>query len=204
LIAALSLAGGRSGPLRLSLTLSFILVSALRAAFNFPSELGANWAFRISDTNHASACLSAMRKWIVLCAIAPLFALVAPFEFASYPWLEALFYLCFAFTLSLLLMELMFFDFRKVPFTCAYLPGKVNLVLLVVIYCFGFTLYSRTMSNLAEWLAARPWAALLFFACSAAACFGVGTWRVRLLGRETVLDFEDAGDPEVRTLELHA
>jgi hypothetical protein len=203
-IAVLSLAGGRSGPLRLSLTVSFLLVSALRAAFNFPSELGANWAFQISETNHASAYLSAMRKWIVLCAIAPLFTLIAPLEFAFYPWLEALFYLCFGVTLSMLLMELMFFHFRKVPFTCAYLPGKINLVALVVIYCFGFTLYSRTMSNLAEWLAAKPWAAMLFFACSAVAYVTVGTWRVRLLGRETVLDFEDAGDPEVRTLELHA
>jgi hypothetical protein len=203
-IAVLTLAGGRSAPLRLSLTLSFILVSALRAAFNFPSELAANWAFQISETNHAREYLSAMRKWIVLSAIAPLFALLAPLEFASFPWLEALFYLCFGLTLSLLLMELMFFDFRKVPFTCAYLPGKVNLVALVVIYCFGFTLYSRTMSNLAEWLAATSWAALLFFACSVAAYLALRTWRDTLVGRETALDFEDAGDPEVRTLELHA
>jgi hypothetical protein len=203
-IALLTLTGGRSGPLRLSLTLSFILISALRAAFNFPSELRANWAFQMSDTNYGRESLAAMRKWIVVCAIVPLFTLLAPLEFHFYPWAEALFYLGFGVALSLVLMEVMFLGFRKVPFTCAYLPGKVNLVLLVVIYCFGFTLYSRTMSNLAEWLAATPVAAVLFFAVSAGAYIGMGWCRDRLAGRETVLDFEDAGDPEVRTLELHA
>ena len=203
-IALLTLTGGRSGPLRLSLTLSFILISALRAAFNFPSELRANWAFQMCDTNYGRESLAAMRKWIVVCAIVPLFTLLAPLEFHFYPWAEALFYLGFGAALSLVLMEVMFLGFRKVPFTCAYLPGKVNLVALVVIYCFGFTLYSRTMSNLAEWLAATPVAAVLFFAVSAAAYIGVGWCRDRLVGRETVLDFEDAGDPEVRTLELHA
>src|SRR5262249_53054583 len=38
-LGVLSLASGPQGRLRLPLTLSFVLVSALRAAFNFPSEL---------------------------------------------------------------------------------------------------------------------------------------------------------------------
>ncbi|HWC98464.1 MAG TPA: hypothetical protein VG456_17010, partial [Candidatus Sulfopaludibacter sp.] len=115
-IAVLTLGGDRSSPLRLSLTLSFILISALRAAFNFPSELRGNWAFQISETNHAREYLAAMRKWVLICAVAPLFALLAPVEFAFFPWPEALFYLVFGVTVSVLLMELMFFGFRKVPF----------------------------------------------------------------------------------------
>ncbi len=48
-VAILSLGGGRTGLLTLPLSLSFVLVSGLRAAFNFPSELQANWAFQISE-----------------------------------------------------------------------------------------------------------------------------------------------------------
>ena len=50
-------------------------------------------------------------------------------------------------------MEIMFFGFRKVPFTCSHLPGKVNLVGLAVIYILGFTMYSSTMADLEAWLA---------------------------------------------------
>ncbi|SPE31032.1 conserved membrane hypothetical protein [Candidatus Sulfopaludibacter sp. SbA3] len=193
-----------SGSLKLPLTLSFILVSAMRAAFNFPSELRGNWAFQLSETNNTGECLAAMRKWIVMCAILPLFAVLAPVEFLCFPWTAALFHLAFGITLSVLLMELMFFDFRKVPFTCSYLPGKINLVGLVVIYCFGFTFYSGTMASLEEWLAVTPIAAAAFFAAAAIAYVLLDRWRERLLGGEPVLDFEDPGDPEVRTLELHA
>ena len=41
-----------------------------------------------------------------------------------------MFHLAYGVTLSLLLVELMFLGFRKIPFTCAHLPGKVNLTFL--------------------------------------------------------------------------
>ena len=72
------LTSGPAGLLRLPLTLSFVLVSALRAAFNFPSELRANWAFQLGEIHPVAEYLSATRKWIVVCAVVPLFVLLAP------------------------------------------------------------------------------------------------------------------------------
>jgi hypothetical protein len=201
-LAIMSLGSGRSGLLELPLTLSFILVSGLRAAFNFPSELRANWAFQISEGNAVGEYLAATRKWIVACGIVPLFLLVAPMEFALFPWTAALFHLAFGITLSVLLMQIMFLDFRKVPFTCTYFPGKVNLIGLGVLYIFGFTTYSYTMSSAESWLMDTPWAAAAFFAGTALICRLLGVWRSRLLTEEPCLTYDDPADPVVRTLDL--
>jgi hypothetical protein len=203
-LALLTFGSGRSGLLRLPLTLSFILISALRAAFNFPSELGANWSFQVSGSNHVRECLAAMRKWIVACAVVPLLLLQAPMEFLAFAWLAAVFHLAFGTALAVLLMEGLFLGFRKVPFTCAYFPGKINLVALSVIYVLGFTMYSNTMADLEAWLEGEPLAVAAFFAAAGLAYALLARWRNRQLGTESILDYEDDGDPAVRTLELSA
>jgi hypothetical protein len=206
-MALMTLRSGRDGLLRLSLTLSFVLVSGLRAAFNFPSELGANWAFQVTEAEAVGAYLSGMRKWIVLCAILPLFGVLAPVEFTYFAWPAALFHLAFGIALSLLLMEVLFLDFLKVPFTCSRLPGKVNLVGLTVLYVLGFTMYSSTMADLELWLEGNPPAAALFFALAASAYLALHHWRdhsMRHFGTGTGdiarLQYDDPTDPVVRTL----
>ena len=132
----------------------------------------------------------------------PLFLLCAPMEFLCFPPGAAIFHLAYGITLSLLLMELMFFGFRKIPFTCAHFPGKVNLSFLAVIYIFGFTTYSRTMAAFEQWLTAsprlrRPLLRVAFAALAASDPSPQSPDR-----RHRALDFEDAGDPVVRTLGL--
>jgi hypothetical protein len=146
----ITLGSDSSGLLRLPLMLSFILVSGLRAAFNFPAELPANWAFQVSETGPLGDYLAATKKWTFICAVLPLFLLLAPVELAFFSWRGTLFHSVYGITLSLLLAEIMFFDFRKIPFTCAHLPGKVNLVGLGVMYILGFTAYSDA------WLLSKP------------------------------------------------
>lgn len=201
-LAVLTFGSGRSGLLRLPLTLSFVLVSALRAAFNFPSELRANWAFQISESNHLADCMTAMRKWIIVCAIGPLFLLQASMEFVAFAWATAVFHLAFGLALSVLLMETMFLGFRKVPFTCAYFPGRINLVALSAIYLLGFTMYSNTMAGLEGWLEDKPQSIAAFFAVAGLAYARLTRFRDRQMEVEPILDYEGDGDPAVRTLEL--
>ena len=94
--------------------------------------------------------------------------MLAPVEFVFFSWPAALFHLFYGVTLSVLLVEAMFFGFQKIPFTCAYFPGKINLVFLSVMYVFGFSLYSRFMASLEEWMIQEHLAAVAFF--STAAC----------------------------------
>lgn len=201
-LAVAMLGTGNLGLLVLPLTLSFVLISALRAAFNFPSELSANWAFQLSEAHSARGVLQATRKWIVLCAVAPLMAAQAVMEFRFYPWPAAVFHLAFGTAMALLLIEIMFLGFRKVPFTCSYFPGKINLVFLAVIYVLGFTAYSGWMAKLEQWLAGRPALLMVFFALAGGIHASLVWWRTRLVDSGAELDYQDPGDPVVRTLEL--
>jgi hypothetical protein len=203
-LAVLSLASGPDGRLRLPLTLSFVLISGLRAAFNFPSELRANSCFQLGEVTPAAGYVIATRKWVVCYGILPLFLLLAPLEFLSFPPAAAAFHLAYGITLSVLLLELMFFDFHKAPFTCAHFPGKVNLTFLGVLYCFGFSLYSRTMAALEEWLAHSLSTALLFLAAAALVYLALARWRDRRLAAAPALLYDDTADPVVRTLDLSA
>jgi hypothetical protein len=149
--------------------------------------------------DHSRDCLIAMRKWILVCGLAPLFLLMVPVELALFPWRAVLFQLLFGIALSLLLMEIMFFNFRKIPFTCGYFPGKTNLVLLIAMYVTGFSLYSSTMARLEALLLPRPAAALAFICTVACAWLLLGN----IAGRNhSGLDYQDEGDPEVRRLGL--
>lgn len=201
-VAILGSVFGDSGLLRLPLILSFVMVSGLRAAFQFPSDLRANWPFQITDRGSAADYISAMRKWIVLCALVPLFLLLVPAGIARFGWSVTLFHVAVAFALSLLLIEIMFFGFRKVPFTCGYSPGRSNLVGLAVIYTWGFTTYSSTMSSVAVWLYGHPVYALLFFAATTATTLYARRLDRRDLESAPALDFEGDPDPAVRTLEI--
>jgi hypothetical protein len=194
-----------SGPpdlMILPLTLSFILISGLRAAFNFPAELSGNWAFQVSEVTGVGPYLAATRKWILVCAILPLFLFMAPMEFASFPPAAALFHMAFGMATSVLLTEVMFLGFRKVPFTCAHLPGKVNLVFLGVMYIFGFSAYSRSLRSLEAILTRNPAGALAFFVLAAAVYAALSHSDRIILGPKAVLDYEDPADPVVRTLGL--
>ena len=201
-VAIMSLRSGPDGLLTLPLTLSFVLVSGLRSAFNFPSELSANWTFQMAELFPARHYLAATRKWIVWSAIVPLFLLLAGMEFARFAWPVALFHLSFGILLSLFLVEVLFAGFRKVPFTCSHLPGKVNLVFLGVIYIFGFTLYSRSTARLELWLTARPAVAAIFLTVGAAAFAAIVYRRGRGARSVAPLDYEDRVDPAVRSLGL--
>jgi hypothetical protein len=200
-----SLFSGDSGLLRLPLTLAFILVSGLRAAFNFPSELQANWAFQLSGSASAYPFVAAIRKWVAACAVAPLFTLLLPFELYFFEWPVALFHTAFGISTSLLLTEVMFAGFRKAPFTCSYFPGKTNLVGLSVIYVFGFTAYSRVLAGLEAWLSTTPAAAGIFFIVAAGAWWLLDLRDRYMMAEEAAeVEYEDTGDPAVRTLGVAA
>jgi hypothetical protein len=200
-VVILTLASG-SSPRRAPLILSFVLVSGLRAAFNFPSDLRANWAFQVSETSSVSAYVRATRKWVALYAVAPLFLALAGIEAIRAPLPEVAFHLAFGTAASVVLIEALFLGFHKVPFTCSHFPGKVNLVFLSVMYVFGFTLYSSWMASLEDWLWSTPAAVLPFFAMVGGGLLALGRTRERMLSGEAGLEYEDDGNPVVRTLGL--
>ncbi len=191
----------RAAMMGVPLMLSFVMISGLRAAFSFPAELSANWSFQMSGANQTGPCMAAMRKWILVCAVVPLFLLMIPFSLAFFPWQTALFQFVYGVMLSAFLAELFFPDFVRIPFTCGYFPSRNNLVWLIAMYVTGLILYGSRMADLEIRLLARPLEATLFFALAAPCCAWLWKWRERFNSEER---FEYLGDddPMVRSLGL--
>ena len=191
-----------AGLLSVPLTLSFFAVSGLRAAFNFPAELRANWVFQICESEDSMPHMRAARKWIVLMGMAPLFGLLAPLEIYFRGWRLGFIHLSFALALSLVLLNVLLIWFRKIPFTCSYFPGKTSMAVMFFLYLAGFTAYSWSMADLEAKLLNEPAQLLLFYAVIAASLYGLARLEKRELGVDDSLIYEDEPDPIVRSLEL--
>jgi hypothetical protein len=184
------------------LTLSFFAVSGLRAAFNFPAELRANWIFQVCESEDSMPHMRASRKWMVLMGVAPLFILMAPFEIYFRGLRLGVIHLTFALALSLILLNLLLIWFRKIPFTCSYFPGKTSMAVMFFLYLAGFTAYSWSMADLEARLLDEPAQLLLFYGVAAASLYGLARLEKRELGVDDSLIYEDEPDPIVRSLEL--
>ena len=191
-----------AGLLSAPLTLSFFVVSGLRAAFNFPAELRANWIFQICESEDRILHIRAARKWIALMGIAPLFILLTPVEIWFRGWRLGFIHLTFALGLSLVLLNLLLVWFRKIPFTCSYFPGKTSMAVMFFLYLVGFTTYSWSMADLEGLWIDKPAPLLLFYLGIAAALYGLARLETRELGVDDALIYEDEPDPIVRSLEL--
>ena len=193
------LAISKTGLLEAPLILSFFAVSGLRATFNIPYELGANWMFQITSGRNMGEYLTATRRWVLLRGVLPMYAVLVPLEFGILSPGEAAFQLAFGFAIAALLTELFFFNFNKVPFTCSYLPAKSHLAFLAGAYLYGFTLYTMTMGDLERWVGASPTRVGGFF-LFVAVFLAVVSWYRR--DRPAELVYEDDRDPLVRQLNL--
>ena len=100
--AHVALAISRTGLLEAPLILSFFAVSGLRATFNIPYELGANWMFQITSGRNAGPYLTATRRWVLLSGVLPMYAILVPLEFGFLSPAEATFNLVFGLAMAAL------------------------------------------------------------------------------------------------------
>ncbi|HEY1340459.1 MAG TPA: hypothetical protein VGF59_23265 [Bryobacteraceae bacterium] len=191
-----------AGMLEIPLTLSFFAVTGLRAVFNFPAELRANWVFQVCENEDRMIHIDAVRKWILTMGIAPIFLLLTPFEIAIRGWMPAFIHLTFALLLALLLLNLLLVWFRKIPFTCSYFPGKTSMAVMFALYLAGFTTYSWTMGDVERDGLQHPFHLVLFYVAGMLALPGLARLERSEFKVDDALIYEDEPDPIVRSLEI--
>jgi hypothetical protein len=107
-------------------------VLGTRAVFSLPLDLGANWLFRVTPAPGAAASLSAIRRALLALSVLPVTSISAALLLCFWPWTLVLEHVLVVGLLGSLLADAFLKDFRKIPFTCSYLPGKkVNLIFWV-------------------------------------------------------------------------
>jgi hypothetical protein len=189
--------------LAIPLILSFFLLSGIRVVFTVPAELRANWAFQLAEDESWLECCSGARKAMVMPALS-LLLLLYPLYAVLWGWLVAFQHFIFCLMLSLILVQLLLMNFRKVPFTCSYQPGKAYITVLGVFYWLAFTTYAYTMATLERWLLKDGVRCIVFFVFALAVFVGLILWRKTKSIEGLGLIYEDAPNPDVQTLGLGA
>jgi hypothetical protein len=210
-IGALTFQNGRAwkpaqeaAVLSLPLVISFFLLSGMRFIFNIPSELSANWIFQLTERGEKEVYLSGVRKCMLLVVVAPLAAVVLLAYSVVFGPETAAAHAIYCSLLSLLMMEALLWRLDKLPFACSYVPGKIPVVALLVVYWMAFMAYTHAMAFVEQ--------AMLRSRLGTAACLStiLSVWVVLLVYRKrareegVALVFHEDPEPVVRTLNLSA
>ncbi len=119
-------------------------VVGTRVLFSMPLDLRANWVFRITPGLDGAQYLAADRRSLLALSVIPLWLGSAAVCFSLWPWRPAVAHVLALGLFGSFLADLCTFEFRKLPFTCSYLPGKsqVHMVILGALLLLYFTLFA--------------------------------------------------------------
>jgi len=196
---------GRVTPqgLTVSLVLLLFTVVGARAVFALPVALRANWIFRLTAVHSPPAYFTAVRKSLLALAALPLWAVTAVIYLAIWPVRAAVGHLVVLAVAGVLLVDLSLHEFRKIPFTCSYLPGKANLKVKFGIYAGAFVFGLSIVAAL-EYVALRTPVRFLFFLAVAltVAWWAHRRWAEFAFLRHQSIQFEDLPVDGLVTLDL--
>jgi len=143
-----SLSSQNLNVLGVPLILSFFLLVSLRIAVNTPLNAEANWIFRMTEVESPRHYFVGMKKALIIRMLLPLFVLL--FFAYSYPWgwKRAALHTAFGFGSALVLLEVLFWKYSKIPFSCISMPGQAKVHLYWAFYGLGYLFYTRGLSAL--------------------------------------------------------
>jgi hypothetical protein len=101
------------------------LLLGVRHLFSIPTELGANWMFRITEREGRRHWMRAVDRLVLFSGAVVMLAIPFPAEVRFLAWRAVAESLLFA-VFGLLCYEWAFSSWEKLPFTCSYLPGKTS------------------------------------------------------------------------------
>ena len=136
-----------------ALILPFFVLLGLRALFAMPVELEANWIFRLTDRGRPDDYMCGARKLMLLAGVLPVCLLSLPLYGTLWGWQIAGTHAVLCLLTSMAALEFLMGGFRKVPFTCPFLPGKNNLKVRFGVYVVLFLALAAMAVRIELWLA---------------------------------------------------
>ncbi|MBI2685116.1 MAG: ABC transporter permease [Acidobacteria bacterium] len=116
------------------LALLLLTLFGIRHLFQIPTELRANWIFQITEREGRVAWMRAVERFVFACGVAPIVLLGTIFVSRQGGWWVAIAWAAVACGTAAIAFERLFADWRKLPFTCSYQPGKRPLILTCVLF----------------------------------------------------------------------
>jgi len=123
--------------------LMFIFGLSVRAAIVLPMTHRANWIFRLTETNsNRSEQMRAVERIVVLHTVGLPLAAGVPLFSSLIGWKHALVAVLVTGSIGAVFIHAVLLDWRRIPFTCSYLPGKRFIVYTVVAGIAAFVLFA--------------------------------------------------------------
>jgi len=176
-LAVQSAAGARAGnPVPIGILASPLIViysiaTGLRLSFGLPAELRANWVFRVSPGDSANPAL--VVKLAMLLFLIPVVLISAIACGYAFGFLTAAWHTVFVLTVSLIFTEGLTSEFRVIPFTCSWIPGRQNMVFALAVWLTGLGIFGQGLALLEAVLLLDPWRFCPFILTAAGIIYGI-------------------------------
>lgn len=187
--------------LRLPLVLMFFLAFGFRSAFKVPTDLEANWPFRLATPTVHQAAM-ATRIALLLCAVAPVLAVLAVTTLAlGWPADAVASALLLDLAVGVFLVECAVYEWTVIPFACAHTPGTETARVRWLLFAVTLTLYAFLGAALQEAALASLRGVAVYVATVAVATAALAH-RHRRRARRLTVRFEEEPEDALSTLSL--
>jgi hypothetical protein len=183
------------------LVLTFFLLVGLRSLVAVPFAPEANWIFALTEQFPRRPYYSGLKKAVVLLTLLPLMTALLPVYALLWGFATALIHLAFGLVCSLVLLELLFLRFSKIPFACLPAPKKAKPYSVWIGWFVGFLVYVVLLGGLEQRLLAAPSAFPVFFAVGGAVLLGLVFYQELFTYPRLPLVYEEEPEPVLVTLE---
>jgi hypothetical protein len=174
-----------------------------RVAFALPLDLRANWIFRVIGVRGGLQTLAASRRALLLLSVAPVWLVTAAVCLGLWPGRQNAGHLAVLGLLGMILADICLLRFRKIPFTCSWLPGK-SYFHMVFLGAIGVLVVGRNAAMLERQALQETGSMTVMLALLVVACVCVRRTAMALAKREEQeLRFEDEEPPLVMGLGLY-
>jgi hypothetical protein len=138
------------------LLLAFTIIVGIRVLVDQPAASEANWIFRMTETGATRRYLDGLKKAIFIKLVLPLF--LAVFALHAFLWGPGLAFVHAAFgtVVSGLAVAAAFYRYRKVPFACTYVPGKIKLHFTAIPALIGLLLTMMALTAIEKAVLGDP------------------------------------------------
>jgi len=143
--------------------LYFFLIIGLRTLVEHPVALDSNWVFKITQQPETRHYIKGVKKAMFFYAIFPLCLLLFTFYLYFWQFAPAVSHSVYGLLTALLLLEVFFFDYRRIPFATLYNPGAVNFKLVWPVFLVLFLVYYFLFIRVGLWLLLKPRGNLTFY-----------------------------------------
>jgi hypothetical protein len=137
-------------------------VIGVRMVIAMPHTLRANWIFRMTETRGAREYLAAVRRSLLVIALAPVWLLLAVLFLFRWPTWPVAGHLVVLGLVGVIVVELCLDGFHKLPFACSYLPGQPKVY--VVFWGLLLVLGPLTAARVERGMLNRPFSFLCMVA----------------------------------------